>query len=92
MLNWAKENECGLIIISSNIVNPQRPNAANSTEYSITGIGNTAQTRNRLKDSKISLLKNGSIGGIPAVLLNQSSQIGIDVIILLVKIIEGRNP
>jgi uncharacterized protein len=35
------------------------------------------------------LLKNGGIGGIPAVLLNQSSQIGIDVIILLVKIIEG---
>jgi uncharacterized protein len=37
MLNWAKENECGLIISSSNIVNPQQPNAANSTEYPITG-------------------------------------------------------
>ncbi len=31
----------------------------------------------------------GTIGGIPAVLLNQSSQLYIDVIILLVKIIEG---
>jgi uncharacterized protein len=63
MLNWAKDNECDLIISSSNIVNPQQPNAVNSTEY--------------------------SIAGIPAVLLNQSSQLGIDVIILLVKIIEG---
>ena len=89
MLNWAKDNECDLIISSSNIVNPQQPNAVNSTEYSIAGIGSTAQARNRLKDSKISLLKNGTIGGIPAVLLNQSSQLGIDVIILLVKIIEG---
>jgi uncharacterized protein len=89
MLNWAKENGCDLIISSSNIVNPQQPNAANSTEYSITGIGNSARARNRLKDSKISLLKNGTIGGIPAVLLNQSSQLDIDVIVLMIKIIEG---
>jgi uncharacterized protein len=89
MLNWAKENGCDVIISSSNIVNPQQSNAANSTEYSITGIGNSTQARNRLKDSKISLLKNGTIGGVPAVLLNQSSQLGIDVIVLLVKIIEG---
>ena len=90
MLNWATDNECDLVISSSNIVNPQQAKDVNSTdEYSIAGIGNTAQARNRLSDSKISLLKNGTIGGIPAVLLNQSSQLDIDVIILLVKIIEG---
>lgn len=90
MLNWAMDNECDLVISSSNIVNPQQAKDVNSTdEYSIAGIGNTAQARNRLSDSKISLLKNGTIGGIPAVLLNQSSQLDIDVIILLVKIMEG---
>ncbi|TLX87583.1 MAG: proteasome assembly chaperone family protein [Thaumarchaeota archaeon] len=89
MLNWAKENECDLIISSSNIVNPQQQETVNQTEYSIMGIGNTLQARNKLKDSKISLLKNGSVGGIPAVLLNQSSQLRINIIILLVKIIEG---
>ena len=89
MLNWAIDNESNLIISSSNIVNPQQAKDVNSTEYSMAGIGNTAQARNRLNDSKISLLKNGTIGGIPAVLLNQSSQLDIDVIILLVKIIEG---
>jgi uncharacterized protein len=89
MLNWAMDNECDLVISSSNIVNPQQVKDVNSTEYSIAGIGNTAQARNRLSDSKISLLKNGTIGGIPAVLLNQSSQLDIDVIILLVKIMEG---
>ncbi len=47
------------------------------------------RARSRLKDSKIALLNNGTIGGIPAVLLNQSSVLGIDVIVLLVKIIEG---
>jgi predicted ATP-grasp superfamily ATP-dependent carboligase len=47
------------------------------------------RARNRLKDSKIALLNNGTIGGIPAVLLNQSSVSDIDVIVLLVKIIEG---
>lgn len=87
MLNWAMDNECDLVISSSNIVSPQQVKDVNSTEYSIAGIGNTAQARNRLSDSKISLLKNGTIGGIPAVLLNQSSQLDIDVIILLVKII-----
>jgi uncharacterized protein len=90
MLNWAKDNECDLIISSSNIVNPpQQTETFSSKEYSIAGIGNTAGARNRLKDSKISLLKNGTIGGIPAVLLNQSSELGIDVVILLVKIVEG---
>ena len=90
MLNWATDNECDLVISSSNIVNPHQAKDVNSTdEYSIAGIGNTAQARNRLSDSKISLLKNGTIGGIPAVLLNQSSQLNIDVIILLVKIMEG---
>ena len=90
MLNWAKENESNLIISSSSIVNPpEQADAAGSKEYSIAGIGNTVGARNRLKDAKISLLKNGTIGGIPAVLLNQSSQLGIDTVILLVKIIEG---
>ena len=90
MLNWAKDNECEIIISSSNIVNPpQQTKTINSKEYSIAGIGNTVVARNRLKDSKISLLKNGTIGGIPAVLLNQSSELGIDVVILLVKIVEG---
>lgn len=89
MLNWAKDNECDLIISSSNIVNPPKTETINSKEYSIVGIGNTVGARNRLKDSKISLLKNGTIGGIPAVLLNQSSELGIDVVILLVKIVEG---
>lgn len=90
MLNWARDNECDLIISSSNIVNPpQQTKTINSKEYSIAGIGNTVVARNRLKDSKISLLKNGTIGGIPAVLLNQSSELGIDVVILLVKIVEG---
>ena len=89
MLNWAKDNECDLIISSSNIVNPQQPKSVDSKEYSIMGIGNTAEARNKLKESKISLLKNGTIGGIPAVLLNQSPQLDINVIVLLVKIIEG---
>ena len=89
MLNWAKDNECDLIISSSNIVNPPKTESINSKEYSIAGIGNTVGARNRLKDSKISLLKNGTIGGIPAVLLNQSSELVIDVVILLVKIVEG---
>lgn len=89
MLNWAKDNECDLIISSSNSVNPQPINASNPNEYSIAAIGNTVRARNRLKDSKIALLNNGTIGGIPAVLLNQSSVLGIDVIVLLVKIIEG---
>jgi uncharacterized protein len=88
MLNWAKDNECDLIISSSNIVNPQQK-SVDSKEYSIMGIGNTAQARNKLKDSKIALLKNGTIGGIPAVLLNQSPPLDINIIVLLVKIIEG---
>jgi hypothetical protein len=45
MLNWAMDNECDLIISSSNIVNPQQTKDVNSIEYSIAGIGNTEQAR-----------------------------------------------
>ena len=90
MLNWAKDNECDLVISSGNVVNPpEQANPSGSKEYSISGIGNTVGARNRLKDAKISLLKNGTVGGIPAVLLNQGSELDIDTIILLVKIVEG---
>ncbi|HJR84977.1 MAG TPA: PAC2 family protein [Nitrososphaeraceae archaeon] len=90
MLNWAKDNGCDLIISSGNVVNPpEQVNPSSSKEYSIAGIGNTVGARNRLKDAKISLLKNGTVGGIPAVLLNQGSELDMDTIILLVKIVEG---
>ena len=89
MLNWAKLNECELIISSSSILNPHHMDSSKSIQYAVAGVGNTARARNRLKDSKISLLKNGTVGGIPAVLLNQSSEFDMDVIILLVKIMEG---
>jgi predicted ATP-grasp superfamily ATP-dependent carboligase len=90
MLNWAKDNGCDLIISSGNVVNPpEQANPSSSKEYSIAGIGNTVGARNRLKDAKISLLKNGTVGGIPAVLLNQGSELDMDTIILLVKIVEG---
>ena len=47
------------------------------------------QSKKQVKRFENFITQKWYIQGIPAVLLNQSSELGIDVVILLVKIVEG---
>ena len=88
ILRWAIDNECKLIISASSIVESNSVEN-NFSDYTIYGIGNTDETRIRLRNSNITIFGNGSISGLPAILLNQGSINGLGVMVLIVKVLEG---
>jgi uncharacterized protein len=88
ILQWAKDSGCKLIISASSII--ESNNVENSiSDYTIYGIGNTEQTRMKLKSSNITIFGNGSLSGLPAILLNKGSLNGLEVMVLIVRVLEG---
>ena len=82
MLNWANQHKCSLILSSSLI-------KAGNGGPSIMGIASTAEAKKKLNDAKIPILQNGTIPGIPGILLNEGVLSKTNVIVLLVK---GQDP
>jgi uncharacterized protein len=78
MLKWANDHSCSYIISSSAI-------KSDDNVPFVIGIGSTDEAKKKLRDAKIPILKNGTIPGIPGVLLNEGSISGINVIVLLCK-------
>lgn len=82
MLSWANQHKCSLILSSSAI-------KAESDGPDIMGIASTAEAKKKLNDANIPILQNGTIPGIPGILLNEGVLSKTDVIVLLVK---GQDP
>ena len=78
MLDWAKEHKISFIISSSAI------KSDDETPFVI-GVGSTDKAKKKLRDSDIPVLKNGTIPGIPGILLNEGTISNINVIVLLCK-------
>lgn len=78
MLKWAKDHKCSLVVSSS---------AVKSDEDGpfVIGIGSTEDAKKRLLNADIPLLKNGTIPGIPGILLNEGYISKTNVIVLLIK-------
>ena len=77
------------IIGSSNIVNPpQQTETISSKRIFNLRYWKYCKSKKQVKRFE-NFITQKRYGGIPAVLLNQSSELGIDVVILLVKIVEG---
>lgn len=78
MLEWANEHKCSLIVSSS---------AVKTSDESpfIIGVASTKSARERLVKSNIPILKNGTVPGIPGILLNEGSVLKSNVIVLLFK-------
>jgi len=84
MLKWAKKHKIGLIV-SSVAVKSQKGNEE------VMGIGNTDSARAKLKEAGLKVLENGTIPGIPAILLNEGSMIDQDVIVIIFHT-DGKGP
>lgn len=82
MLNWANQHKCSLIL-SSSLIKP------GTKEPDIMGIGSTPEAKKKLNDAAIPILKDGTIPGIPGILLNEGFLSKTNVIVLLVK---GQEP
>ena len=77
MLNWANQHKCSLILSSSLI-------KSGNKNPTIMGIGSTVEAKKKLNDASIPVLRDGTIPGIPGILLNEGSLSKTNVIVLLV--------
>ncbi|MDE1811315.1 MAG: proteasome assembly chaperone family protein [Thaumarchaeota archaeon] len=78
MLKWASDHKCSFIISSSAI-------KSDESTPSVIGVCSTEAARKKLRDADIPILKNGTIPGIPGILLNEGAISNISVIVLLCK-------
>lgn len=78
MLKWASDHKCSFIISSSAI-------KGDEDTPIVIGVGSTDGAKKKLRDAGIPVLKNGTIPGIPGILLNEGMIANISVIVLLCK-------
>ena len=78
MLKWASDHKCAFIISSSAI------KSDDDTPFVI-GVASTKAAKQKLQEADIPILKNGTIPGIPGILLNEGLLSDINVIVLLCK-------
>lgn len=78
MIKWAEDHKCAFIISSSTI-------ETDKEAPFVIGAGSTIEAKKKLRDAGITILKNGTIPGIPGILLNEGMMSNINVIVLLCK-------
>lgn len=85
ILRWSKDNKCKTIIsIVGKAVEKEE-----EEKPSLNVISNSSLIMKELNDAGILSLKNGTINGIPGILLNESNWKNIDVIVFVVDFIFG---
>jgi uncharacterized protein len=80
MLRWAEKHKCRLIISSSPMRFPM------DSKDAILAAGSTQAARDQIKAAGMSILKDGTIPGIPGELLNAGRVYNQDVIVILVNV------
>lgn len=78
MLKWANEHKCSLVVSSSAV-------KTDGDGPFVIGVGSTEEAKKRLAKADIPLLKNGTVPGIPGILLNEGYISKTNVIVLLIK-------
>lgn len=76
MLEWSIKHKCSLIVSSSAIKTEDQGSF-------VIGVGNTPEAKKKLKDADIPTLSNGTVPGIPGILLNEGTLSNTNVIVLL---------
>ncbi|NIP61867.1 MAG: proteasome assembly chaperone family protein [Nitrosopumilaceae archaeon] len=76
MLKWAKKHRISLIISTA-------PVKSKSELDKIAGIGSTPYATTKIKEAKVSILKNGTVPGIPGMLLNEGMLSDQNVVVIL---------
>ena len=88
ILQWAKENECELVISAGTILGGESIGSIKEPDLqSIYTVASTERAREKLKNvGPVSQFSSGAVTGIPALLLNQGVWMNFDVIVLLSKL------
>ena len=86
ILNWSNYNKCKTVIsVASREIEKDRT----KKDPALYGISNSPNKMKDLNDIGILSLKNGTVNGIPGILLNESNWKNIDVIVFVVDVISG---
>ena len=89
-MRWSKDNKCKTIIsIVGKAVEKEDKTTKEDEEPSLNVISNSPIIMKELDNVGILPLKNGTINGIPGILLNESNWKNIDVIVFVVDFIFG---
>ena len=86
ILRWSKDNKCKTII---SIVGKAVEKEEEEEKPSLNVISNSSIIMKELNDAGILSLKNGTVNGIPGILLNESNWKNSDVIVFVVDFIFG---
>ena len=97
MLEWTTENGCNLIVSATAI--PYRNDVENDgddvyignsmpadTKPSVYAVSSTQSAAKKIREVGFLHLRNGTVTGIPSILLNEGALAGLDVIVLLVNL------
>ena len=86
ILNWSNYNKCKTVIsVASREIEKDRT----KKDPGLYVISNSPNKMKELNDIGILSLKNGTVNGIPGILLNESNWKNIDVIVFVVDVISG---
>ncbi len=86
MLNWSIYNKCKTVIsVASREIEKDRT----KKDPALYVVSNSQNRMKELNDIGILSLKNGTVNGIPGILLNESTWKNIDVIVFVVDVISG---
>ena len=84
ILRWAKQDECELVITAGTIsVDESKRSGIKPDKYSVYAVGSTQCAKEKLKKVQVAREFNGSVSGIPALLLNEGAWTNFDVIVFL---------
>jgi uncharacterized protein len=92
ILKWSKDNKCKTIIsIAGRAIEKEDKTTTKEEEKepSLNVISNSPIIMKELDDVGILPLKNGTINGIPGILLNESNWKNIDVVVFVIDVIAG---
>jgi uncharacterized protein len=88
ILQWAMENECRLIISAAGLSNEGSDDTMKIPDPAVYAAATTKRSIKRLEDVGIEHMSDGSVTGIPALLLNEGALIDLDIIVLLVRVVK----
>lgn len=94
ILRWSKDNKCKTIIsVVGKAIEKEdkttKEERQEKEEHSLKVVSNSSVILKELNNIGISPLKNGTINGIPGILLNESNWKNIDVVVFVVDVIAG---
>jgi len=84
MLEWAHKHKIGLIVSSVAI-------KSSDGNENIMAVGSTDSAREKIRDAGLKILENGTVPGIPGMLLNKGSIIDQDVVVIIFHT-DGKGP